>query len=45
MIKIISGWSNKGGSTIALIALTNALNAEGYETTFYGPHDWHWINK
>ena len=41
MIKIISGWSNKGGSTFAFIRLTNALNEAGYETTFYGPHEWH----
>lgn len=41
MIKILSGWSNKGGSTFAFINLTNALNKAGYDTTFYGPHDWH----
>ena len=41
MIKIITGWSNKGGSTTAFIALTNALNAAGHETTLYGPHTWH----
>ena len=41
MIKIISDWSNKGGSTFAFIRLTNALNEAGYETTFYGPHEWH----
>lgn len=41
MIKIISGWSDKGGSTTAFINLTNALNSAGYDTTFYGPHDWH----
>jgi len=41
MIKILTGWSNKGGSTTAFIALTNALNAAGYDTTLYGPHDWH----
>ncbi len=41
MIKILSGWTNKGGSTIAFINLTNALNSSGYETTFYGPHEWH----
>lgn len=41
MIKIASGWSNKGGSTTAFIALTNALNKAGYPTTFYGPHAWH----
>ena len=41
MIDIISGWSNKGGSTFAFVNLTNALNEAGYDTTFYGPHDWH----
>jgi hypothetical protein len=41
MIKILTGWSNKGGSTTAFIALTNALNAAGYETIMYGPHEWH----
>jgi hypothetical protein len=40
-IKIASGWSEKGGSTSALIDLTNELNKHGYETTFYGPHSWH----
>lgn len=41
MIKILTGWSNKGGSTTAFVTLTNALNAAGYDTTLYGPHDWH----
>ncbi len=41
MIKIISGWSDKGGSTFALINLTNTLNQYGYDATFYGPHTWH----
>lgn len=41
MIKIVSGWSNKGGSTTALIDLTNELNKHGIDTTFYGPHEWH----
>ncbi len=41
MIKIISGYTNQGGSTVALINLTNALNDAGYETIFYGPHNWH----
>ena len=41
MVKIISGWSNRGGSTFAFINLTNALNKAGYDTTFYGPHEWH----
>jgi len=41
MIKIISGYSEKGGSTSAFIDLTNELNRNGYDTTFYGPHNWH----
>lgn len=41
MIKIITGWSNKGGSTTAFISLTNALNDSGYKSVLYGPHDWH----
>lgn len=44
MVKIVSGWSNKGGSTTAFINLTNALNERGIDTTFYGPHQWH-LNK
>lgn len=40
-IKIASGWSEKGGSTSALIDLTNELNKRGYNATFYGPHTWH----
>ena len=40
-IKIVSGWSNPGGSTIHHIGLTNLLNANGYDCTFYGPHEWH----
>lgn len=41
MIKIISGWSNPGGSTTAHINLCNALNQHGLECIFYGPHDYH----
>jgi len=41
MVKILSGWSNKGGSTTAFIKLTNELNKFGVDTTFYGPHSWH----
>jgi glycosyltransferase involved in cell wall biosynthesis len=40
-IKIATGWSDRGGSTNAFIALTNALNAAGYDATLYGPHSWH----
>lgn len=41
MIKIISGWSEAGGSTVAHINLCNALNENGLECKFYGPHTWH----
>jgi hypothetical protein len=41
MIKIVSGFSDKGGSTSAFIDLTNEFNKRGVETTFYGPHSWH----
>lgn len=40
-IKILSGFSDKGGSTVAFINLTNNLNDFGYDCTFYGPHDYH----
>jgi hypothetical protein len=40
-IKILSGHSEKGGSTTAFINLTNELNRNGYNCTFYGPHNWH----
>lgn len=40
-VKIVSGHSEKGGSTTAFIRLTNSLNDYGIDTTFYGPHDWH----
>ena len=44
MIRILSGWSNPGGSTTSFINITNALNEAGYETVFTGPHSWH-LNK
>lgn len=40
-IKLVSGWSSPGGSTQHHIKLTNLLNANGYDCTFYGPHEWH----
>lgn len=40
-VKIVSGWSNPGGSTSHHIALTNLLNDNGIDCTFYGPHEWH----
>jgi hypothetical protein len=43
-VKILSGWSNPGGSTLHHIYLTNLLNDNGIDCTFYGPHEWH-LNK
>lgn len=40
-IHIITGYSGPGGSTIAFIRLTNALNEKGIETFFIGPNDYH----
>jgi len=41
VIKIISGWSNPGGSTTAFINLCNMFNDNGIECAFFGPHAWH----
>lgn len=41
MIKILTGYSERGGSTVALSTLTNSLNGFGVETIMYGPHDYH----
>jgi len=41
MIKILTGYSDRGGSTTALSRLTNTLNDNGYVTTMYGPHQHH----
>lgn len=40
-IKIISGYSEKGGSTTVFINLTNYFNENGIDCTFYGPHNYH----
>ncbi|MEM4260958.1 MAG: hypothetical protein QXG00_06990, partial [Candidatus Woesearchaeota archaeon] len=40
MIRIYSGWTNPGGSTVAFINLTNALNEAGYETILMGQQPW-----
>lgn len=44
MIKIVSGYTEKGGSTTAFINLTNALNSAGIDCTLYGNQSWH-LNK
>lgn len=40
-VKLLSGWSNPGGSTEHHISLTNLLNENGYDCAFYGPHSYH----
>jgi hypothetical protein len=40
-IKLISSWTRPGGGTVAHINLTNLLNDNGFDCTFYGPHEWH----
>lgn len=41
MIKIISGYTEKGGSTTAFINLTNFLNENGIDCTLYGNQKYH----
>lgn len=41
MIKILTGYSNPGGSTIAFLNLSKKLISKGYDVTLYGPHKWH----
>jgi hypothetical protein len=40
-VKIVTGWSNPGGSTTANINLCNLFNEKGLDCTLYGPHAWH----
>lgn len=40
-VKILTGYSERGGSTTALINLTNYFNKNGLDTTLYGPNKWH----
>lgn len=44
MIKIISGYTNAGGSTVMLINLTNEFNKRGYDAIMYGYSYW-FLNK
>lgn len=41
MIKIVSGYTGKGGSTVAFINLTNYFNSIGIDCVLYGNQDWH----
>lgn len=43
MIKIISGFTGPGGSTVSFSNLTNLFNSNGLDTCFYGPHQWEGI--
>jgi hypothetical protein len=40
-VKILTGFSERGGSTTALINLTNFFNENNIDCTLYGPHNWH----
>jgi hypothetical protein len=40
-VKILTGFSHKGGSTFAFVNLVNFLNEKGIDTVLYGPHKWH----
>lgn len=44
MIKILTGYSDLGGSTVAFVNLCNAFNKFGIDCTLYGNHSWH-LNK
>ena len=41
MIKIVTGWSNQGGSTTAHVNLCNLFNENGIDCTLYGGQEWH----
>ena len=40
-VKILTGFSNEGGSTFALSRMVNYFNEQGVSTTLYGPNDYH----
>jgi hypothetical protein len=39
-IRLFTGWSNMGGSTVANINLVNLFNKNKIDAELYGPHDW-----
>lgn len=41
MIKVLTGYSERGGSTVALSNLVNFFNENGYAAKMYGPHEYH----
>jgi hypothetical protein len=40
-VKILTGFSERGGSTFALSRICNYFNENGIDTVMYGPHDFH----
>lgn len=40
-VKILTGFSDRGGSTYALSRLCNYFNRNNIETVMYGPHNYH----
>ena len=40
MIKILSGFTGPGGSTVAFNNLVNLFNDNGMDACLYGPHEW-----
>ena len=43
MIRILSGFTGPGGSTVAFSNLVNLFNANGMKACLYGPHEWEGI--
>lgn len=41
MVKIVTGYSGIGGSTICFVNLTNRLNEAGFECKLFGRESWH----
>lgn len=40
-VKVLTGFSNQGGSTFAISRLVNYFNKNDIPSTMYGPHDYH----
>ena len=43
MIRILSGFTGPGGSTVAFSNLVNLFNNNGMKACLYGPHEWEGI--
>ena len=44
MIRVLSGFTGPGGSTVAFNNLVNLFNENGIKACLYGPHEWKGIN-